>query len=61
VVKGESNDIKRIFNIIENLKEEENILFQSLIGLPEGTDVEKYNDNWYDINVNWFGNKWKRG
>lgn len=61
VVKGESNDIKRISNIIENLKEEEDILFQSLIGLPEGTDVEKYNDNWYDINVKWFGTKWDVG
>jgi hypothetical protein len=60
-VKGEPNDIKKISNIIENLKEEENILFQSLIGLPEGTDVEKYNDNWYNINVNWFGAKWDVG
>lgn len=59
VVKGEPNDIKKISNIIENLKEEEDeILFQSLIGLPEGIDIEKYNDDWYDINVNWFGTKW---
>jgi hypothetical protein len=58
-VKGEPNDIKKISNIIENLKDEEkNILFQSLIGLPEGTDIAKYNDDWYDINVKWFGTKW---
>lgn len=62
VVKGEPNDIKMISNIIENLKEEEDeILFQSLIGLPEGIDIEKYNDDWYDINVNWFGTKWDVG
>ena len=61
-VKGKPNDIKKISNIIENLKEEEDyILFQSLIGLPEGTDIEKYNDDWYDINVNWFGTKWDVG
>ena len=58
-VKGEPNDIKKISNIIENLKEEENnMLFQSLIGLPEGTDIAKYNDDWLDINVKWFGTKW---
>ena len=61
VVKGEPNDIKKISNIIENLKEEDDILFQSLIGLPEGTDIDKYNDDWYDINVNWFGTKWDVG
>lgn len=63
VVKGETKDIKKISNIIEILKEEEDdILFQSLIGLPEGTDIEKYNDDdWYDINVNWFGTKWDVG
>ena len=62
VVKGEPNDIKKISNIIENLKKEKNdILFQSLIGLPEGIDIEKYNDDWYDINVNWFGTKWDVG
>lgn len=62
VVKGEPNDIKMISNIIENLKEEkDDKLFQSLIGLPEGIDIEKYNDDWYDINVNWFGTKWDVG
>lgn len=61
VVKGKRKDIKKISNIIENLKEEENILFQSLIGLPEGADIDKYKDDWYDINVNWFGTKWDVG
>jgi hypothetical protein len=62
VVKGETNDIKKISNIIENLKKEKNdILFQSLIGLPEGIDVEKYNDDRYNINVNWFGTEWDVG
>jgi hypothetical protein len=61
-IKGEPNDIKKISNIIENLKKEKNdILFQSLIGLPEGADIEKYKDDWYDINVNWFGTKWDVG
>ncbi len=60
-IKGEPNDIKKISNIIEKLKKEDNILFQSLIGLPEGTDIEKYNKDWYDINVNWFGTKWDVG
>jgi hypothetical protein len=61
-VKGKPNDIKKISNIIENLKKEKNdMLFQSLIGLPEGIDIEKYNDDWYDINVNWFGAKWDVG
>lgn len=61
MVIGHPNDIKRISNIIENLNKEDNILFQSLIGLPEGTDIDKYNDDWYDINVNWFGTKWDVG
>jgi hypothetical protein len=61
-IKGEPNDIKKISNIIETLKKEKNdILFQSLIGLPEGADIEKYKDDWYDINVNWFGTKWDVG
>jgi hypothetical protein len=56
-VKGEPSDIKKISNIIENLKKEDDMLFQSLIGLPEGIDNEKYNEDWYDINVDWFGTK----
>jgi hypothetical protein len=61
-IKGEHQDIKKISNIIENLKEEEdNILFKSLIGLPDGTDIDKNKDDWYDINVNWFGTKWDVG
>lgn len=61
VVKGEPKDIKKISNIIENLKKEDDMLFQSLIGLPEGIDSEKYNEDWYDINVDWFGTKWDVG
>lgn len=57
MVIGHPNDIKRISNIIENLNKEDNILFQSLIGLPEGTDIEKYNKDWYEINLKWFGTK----
>ena len=60
-IKGEPNDIKKISNIIENLKKEDDMLFQSLIGLPEGIDSEKYNEDWYDINVEWFGTKWDVG
>ena len=62
-VKGEPNDIKKISNIIENLKKEKDeILFQSLIGLPEGIDIEEYNDDdWCDINEDWFGTKWDVG
>jgi hypothetical protein len=60
-IKGEPNDIKKISNIIENLKIEDDMLFQSLIGLPEGIDSEKYNEDWYDINVEWFGTKWDVG
>lgn len=65
MVKGHPNDIKRISNIIENLNKEDNILFQSLIGLPEGTDIEKYNcefsDNYDEVNTKWFGTKWDVG
>lgn len=62
VIKGEPNDIKKISDIIENLKEEKvDELFQSLIGLPDGIDVENYNENWYDINMEWFGTKWDIG
>lgn len=62
VIKGEPNDIKKISDIIENLKEEKvDELFQSLIGLPDGIDVENYNENWYDINMEWFGTKWDVG
>ena len=60
-IKGEPNDIKKISNIIEKLKKEDDRLFQSLIGLPEGIDSEKYNEDWYDINVEWFGTKWDVG
>ena len=60
-IKGEPNDIKKISNIIEKLKKEDDMLFQSLIGLPEGIDSEKYNEDWYDINVEWFGTKWDVG
>jgi hypothetical protein len=56
VVKGETNDIKKISNIIENFKEVDDAeLFQSLIGLPEQTYIDKFNNNWNFINVKWFG------
>ena len=56
VVKGETNDIKKISNIIENFKEVNDAeLFQSLIGLPEQTYIDKFNNNWNFINVKWFG------
>ena len=63
MVKGHPDDIKKISNILQNQEKKEDFgLFQSLIGLPEGTDIEKYEsyecDYWYDINVDWFGTKW---
>ena len=60
-VIGKPSDIKKISNIIENLKKEDEILFQSLIGLPEGIDIEEYNDDECDINEDWFGTKWDVG
>jgi hypothetical protein len=60
-VIGKPSDIKKISNIIENLKKEDEILFQSLIGLPEGIDIEEYNEDECDINEDWFGTKWDVG
>jgi hypothetical protein len=58
-VQGEPKDIKKISDIIKNLKKERvDGLFESLIGLPDGIDVENYNKNWYEINCAWFGTKW---
>ena len=61
VVKGETKDIKKISNIIENLNKEEDILFQSLIGLPEDTDIDDDDADLCDIYENWFGTKWDVG
>ena len=63
-VTGEPKDIKKISLIIETLKNEggNDRLFQSLIGLPKGTDMENYeNQGWYGTNVDWFGTKWDVG
>lgn len=65
IVKGHPNDIKWISNIIEKINKEDIVLFQSLIGLLEGTDIEKYNcefsDDYDKINKKWFGTKWNVG
>ena len=63
-VTGEPKGIRKISLIIETLKNEggNDRLFQSLIGLPKGTDMENYeNQGWYGTNVDWFGTKWDVG
>ena len=63
-VTGEPKDIKKISLIIQTLKNEggNDRLFQALIGLPKGTDMENYeNQGWYGTNVDWFGTKWDVG
>ena len=66
-VSGSPKKIGRINAVIDILKnstdeEKKNHLFKSLIGLPERTDLEEYNDQgWYATNVDWFGTKWDVG
>jgi hypothetical protein len=63
-ITGEPKGIKKISLIIDTLRNEKDDvrLFQSLIGLPKGTDMDKYETgDWYNTNVEWFGTKWDVG
>lgn len=53
-IKGSQKNIKKIADILkENPKGDK--LYETLIGLkPEGN----YKDDWYDLNIEWFGCKW---
>lgn len=63
-ITGEPVNLKKLrttITMIQGSSDDEikNRLFQSLIGLPEKTDMEDYNNQgWYGTNVDWFGTKW---
>lgn len=56
-IYGDLKTIKALTNVIKTLGEDER-LFQSLIGLPNGMTKDDYAVGWYDTNVGWFGTKW---
>ena len=63
-ITGEPKNLKKLQTAITMIRganddEVKNRLFQGLIGLPEGTNMDEYNNQgWYDVNVGWFGTKW---
>ena len=58
-ISGEKPNIDKIKVVLYRLRdskgEENDRVFQSLIGLPSDVDYEK---DWYNTNVEWFGTKW---
>jgi hypothetical protein len=57
-IVGDEEKIKAIYKTVESLDKNQG-LFMTLVGLPEGTDMEAYDkDGWYDINTNHWGTKW---
>lgn len=61
-ITGSEKGLNKIKRIVQSLESVEDKLFQSLIGLPEDTDMESYgNQGWYQTNVDWFGTKWDVG
>jgi hypothetical protein len=58
-IRGDSNTITEIKKLIESIDDSKKaIVFQTLIGLPEGITKEDYENNWYHINIENFGTKW---
>jgi hypothetical protein len=62
VISGDENKISLLKNILEDVpksKEDESIVFETLIGKEPTITTEDYeNGGWFDSNVNWFGTKW---
>ena len=57
-INGDEKTISALVRVIENTKDGEDKVFQSLIGYPDHMTKADYDKDWYDTNVNWFGTKW---
>lgn len=62
VIHIEGKGVSEINGILKKIKPKErnnNILFKILVGLPPGTDPEKYEKGgWYETNIAYWGTKW---
>jgi hypothetical protein len=57
-INGDEKTISALVRVIENTKNGEDRVFQSLIGYPDHMTKDDYDKDWYDTNVSWFGTKW---
>jgi hypothetical protein len=57
-ISGDEKIISALVRVIENTKNGEDRVFQSLIGYPDHMTKDDYDKDWYDTNVSWFGTKW---
>jgi hypothetical protein len=62
VISGDVDKISLLKNILEDVpksKEDDTIVFTTLIGKEPEISTEEYEKGgWFDSNVNWFGTKW---
>ena len=62
VISGDERKISLLKNILEDVpksKEDESIVFETLIGKEPTITTEDYEKGgWFDSNVNWFGTSW---
>jgi hypothetical protein len=58
IINGDEKTISALVRVIENTKDGEDRVFQSLIGYPDHMSKADYDKDWYDTNVSWFGTKW---
>jgi len=62
VISGDEDKISLLKNILEDVpksKEDDSIVFTTLIGKEPEISTEEYEKGgWFDSNVNWFGTKW---
>lgn len=57
-INGDEKIISALVRVIENTKNGEDRVFQSLIGYPDHMTKADYDSDWYDTNIGWFGTKW---
>jgi hypothetical protein len=57
-INGDKKMISTLVRVIENTKDGEDRVFQSLIGYPDHMTKADYDKDWYDTNIGWFGTKW---
>ena len=57
-INGDEKTISALVRVIENTKDGEDRVFQSLIGYPDHMTKADYDKDWYDTNIGWFGTKW---
>jgi len=62
IISGDKNKISLLKNIIEDvtkIKEDESIVFTTLVGKEPTITTEEYEKGgWFNSNVGWFGTKW---